>query len=581
VKLSSKRIGLLGAFLLGLSLYKYRRHLIGRWLKLRTFRYPVKVSRSLRVKMHDGVELLADHYAPSAERLFPTILIRTPYGRNAAVFPSGLMASFAAQRFAERGYNVIVQDVRGRFASGGEFEPFVHEKADGRATLEWIEEQPWFNGVLGMWGPSYLGYVQWAAASEAPLYLKALTPSVSGSRLPLMGVRDGAVQLDTLLRWILELDAMHSNLLSLPDLARFLPPFQDWLVESSARQLPLNEVDERITGKEVPYYRFWLKHRSRQDPYWMSVDFGQQVSNTTAAVHLISGWHDILFRETLADYEALSKNGHGPYLTIGPWGHLDAEGMWESLRQAIVWFDAYLKGDQGRLRAKPVRLFIMGQSEWREYENWPIPVQEKRYYLYGLDGQTAGGGLSSQLPEVESPPDTYVYDPEDPTPSVGGALMSTHAGSRDNRSLEARSDVLVFCTSSLEHDLEIIGAPRLSLYARSSNPCRDYFARLCDVHPDGRSMNVCDGFLRLDSEVSQQSGQDITPVQIDLWSTAYRFKAGHRLRLQISSGAHPRWARNPGTGEPLATATRFLSSEHAIYHDRVHPSALVLPISNE
>ena len=581
MKLSSKRIGLIGAFFLGIGLYRYRRQILTRLLRLGAVRYPVSIQRGLRVKMFDGVELITDHYAPESQRLLPTILIRTPYGRNEAVFPSGLMASFPAQRFAERGYNVIVQDVRGRFDSGGEFEPFVNEKEDGRATLKWIEEQPWFNGVLGMWGPSYLGYVQWAVAVDGPLYLKALAPSVTGSRLPLMGIRDGAVQLDTIVRWILELDLMQRNPLSLHGLIHFLPGYQDRILARSMHSLPLVEIDQRITGKEVSFYRDWLKHRSMHDPYWEKVDLGEQAKNTTAAVHLISGWYDILLREALSDYEILPKSEHSPYLTIGPWGHINAGGMWESLRQDIAWFDAYLKGDRSQLREKPVRLYVMGQNEWREYTSWPLPMHEKCYYLGASDRQTEGKGvgLSSSLPLAESLPDSYLYDPSDPTPAVGGNLMSIHLGSRDNRSLEARQDVLTFSTAPLEQDLEIIGAAHLDLYATSSNLYCDYFARLCDVYPDGRSMNVCDGFLRLNPEENQKADGDVTPIRIDLWPTAYRFKAGHRLRLQISSGAHPRWNRNPGTGEPIMSATRLLSSQHNIYHDRAHPSVLILPES--
>jgi hypothetical protein len=255
--------------------------------------------------------------------------------------------------------------------------------------------------------------------------------------------------------------------------------------------------------------------------------------------------------------------------------------MWESLRQAIAWFDVYLKGDRSQLREKPVRLFVMGLEEWRDFDSWPPDIREKAYYLRASDRQTEGQGvgLSLSLPMPESLPDRYVYDPYDPTPAVGGALMGARFGSRDNRPLEARPDVLTFSTAPLDQDLEIIGASRLHLYAISDNQFCDYFARLCDVYPDGRSMNVCDGFVRLDPGGSQKADRETAPICIDLWPTAYLFKAGHRLRLQLSSGAHPRWSRNPGTGENLINATHMLPSQHGIYHDRAHPSVLILPQS--
>jgi putative CocE/NonD family hydrolase len=571
-----RTLGVLGLGLLGFGLYQFRRQLFSGLLHIRPARHEVVVSRNLQIQMPDGAILYADHYAPHETRLFPTILIRTPYGRSRASGVTGFLPDFVAQRFAERGYNVIVQDVRGRFDSGGEFIPFVNEANDGRATLDWLERQTWFNGVLGMWGQSYGGYVQWALANNGPLYLKALVPSVSGSSLPISGFRDHVLGMDTLFRWIMDLEALSHQHRSRHwlKLLRMAPGLQDRTLRRAFNHLPLLEADRKLVGEPVIYYRDWLTHTDPQDGYWRAINLSPTVSNTTAAVNLISGWYDIFLRETLSDYLALRASGHSPYLTVGPWGHLDADCLWESLRQGVAWFDAILKGDRRGLRKSPVRVYVMGAGEWREMESWPPLAQETQYYLQGQ------GGLLPQLPPGDTLPDTYHYDPHDPTPSLGGPLMSRHAGSHDNRHLEERQDVLTFTTEKLAQDLEIIGPIRLLLFVQSNQVTCDFFARLCDVYPDGRSMNVADGLLRLLPEKGTLQSDGSLRITIELWPTAYRFTRGHALRLQLSSGAFPRFDRNPGTNDPFGMAVQLLPSEQTVYHDLQHPSVLILPVTS-
>jgi putative CocE/NonD family hydrolase len=570
-----RTLGVLGLGLLGLALYQFRRQLFSRLLHLRPARHEVLASRNLQIQMPDGVILYADHYTPRETRLFPTILIRTPYGRNRASGVTGFLPDFIARRFAERGYNVVVQDVRGRFDSGGEFVPFVNEVSDGRATLDWLERQTWFNGVLGMWGQSYQGYVQWALAGGGPLYLKALVPSISGSRILISGFPEHVLEMDTLFRWIMDLAAFSHGSRSDRWLKwlRMAPGLQERILKRAFHHLPLVEADRKLVGEPVIYYRDWFTHADLQDVYWRSVNFSPVVAKTTAAVNLISGWYDIFLRESLSDYQALRASGHAPYLTIGPWGHLDAECLWESMRQGIVWFDAILKGDRRKLRQSPVRIYVMGAGTWLELDSWPPPVQETHFYLQGRSG------LSQSLPPDDSPPDTYRYDPSDPTPALGGPLMSWQAGSYDNRSLEARPDVLTFTTEKLEQDLEIIGPLRLLLFVRSNQITCDFFGRVCDVFPDGRSMNVTDGLLRLLPEDSPLQSDGSRQIIIELWPTAYRFIKGHALRLQVSSGAFPRFDRNPGTNEPFGLAVQLLPSEQTVFHDEQHPSVLILPVT--
>lgn len=542
------------------ALYLFRRPLIARAMGLRPARYDVRVTRGIRITMPDGATLAADHYTPKRPGTYPAVLIRTPYGRKV------IAMEFVVRRFAERGYHVIIQDTRGRFDSDGVFQPLRNEATDGQATLAWIARQTWFSGVLGMWGPSYLGYVQWAVAADAPGYLKALVPIVTGSQFVTLSHPDGAFGFDTLLRWTTSVVARSS-------LRAFLQysVFQDRLVEPAFRHLPLQETDVVATGGAVPFYREWLAHPDRDDPYWRPTDHSAEVPRVTAPAHIIAGWYDILLRESLADYAALAAAGRAPYLTVGPWTHLSPGHAIESIRAGLDWFDAQLKGEPGCVRARGVRVYVMGSGVWREFDTWPPATQDERYFLH------AAGLLSPGTPPHETPPDHFVYDPANPTPAVGGNMMNTHAGARDNRALAARHDVLTYTTAPLAADLEVLGAPRLTLYVRSSLPHTDFFGRLCDVAPDGRALNVCDGLVRIKPGQGERQPDGSLRVAIDLWPTAYRFLRGHRVRLLVSSGAHPRWARNLGTDEPPATATRIAVAHQTLFHDREHPSLLILP----
>jgi hypothetical protein len=243
------------------------------------------------------------------------------------------------------------------------------------------------------------------------------------------------------------------------------------------------------------------------------------------------------------------------------------------LREGLDWFDTHLKGRPARLRDKPVRVYLMGADEWRDLEMWPPPSQEKMLYLQSDDS------LSESLPEIEACTRRYSYDPSNPTPAVGGTMFSPiGAGAQDNRNLEARADVLTFTTAPLSHAMEVIGCVRLQLYVRSSLEYTDFFGRLCDVRPDGRSTNICDGLFRITPQDISVLPDGSTCIEIDMWATAYRFQPGHALRLQVSSGAHPRWMRNLGTGEPLVSGAIPKIADQTVYLDRHHPSVLMLPV---
>ncbi|MBN1485473.1 MAG: CocE/NonD family hydrolase [Chloroflexia bacterium] len=566
-------LGLAALGLLGAAGYTFRRQILARLLGLPPVRNDVVVERGLAIPMPDGARLMADHYRPRAAGDCPTLLIRSCYGRWTEAGLYGIAFGELAQRFAERGYHVVLQNVRGTYDSEGEFVPLVDEAADGRATLDWIAEQPWFNGALGLWGPSYLGYVQWAIAADAPPYLRALVPIIAFSRGYGASYPQGGLALDLALRiGHIFYAGEDQERTSLGDFLQWRTHMERVLRRAFAH-LPLREADLITLGRPSEFYRQSLAHQREDHPFWQALDHHDSLDRVRAPAHLISGWYDLFLRDLLDDYAALRAAGRRPYLTVGPWYHVDFRWLSPALDQSLAWFDAHLKGQRDRLRRSPVRYYMLGAEEWREAPDWPPPSRPQRYFLH------AGGALAPAPPAADGAPAAYTYDPADPTPNLAGPLLLDPAGPADQRPLEARPDVLCYTTPPLEQPLELVGTVRLELYARSSLAHTDFVGRLCDVHPDGRSINICDGFVRLEPEDGSAQPDGSLRLEIELAPTAVRFQRGHRLRLQVCSGGHPRWNRNLGTGEPLAGATTMAVARQTIYHDREHPSALVLPLN--
>jgi putative CocE/NonD family hydrolase len=553
---------------------------LARVLRLPPPRFSVACERDIPITMPDGVVLLADRYWPRSPGPYPTVLIRTPYGRGLeAPGFTGRGMIFAAQRFAERGYAVVVQTVRGRFDSGGVFDPRVNEPSDGRATMEWIAAQPWFGGALGMWGASYLGFVQWAVAMDPPPYLKALAPSITSAQpAPRYHAHEPLAFL-SLMQWLHTLGERPPSgwRAYLYEMRRRDPKQLEAALAPALAHLPLGLADELVGGKPVAFYRDILQERPVDDAYWQARDFRAGLARLRVPVSLLGGWYDIFLPDILADYLALRAGGQRPALTIGPWTHVGADTMLASLREGLRWFAIHLQGDTTQLdttkeRQQTVRLYLMGAREWREFADWPPPARESAFFLH------EDGYLSLDTPDGEQPPDRYRYDPADPTPSLGGPVLLPPAGPVDNRPLEARRDVLRYTSEPLRRDLEVIGPVRLALYVRSSVEYTDFVGRLCDVSPSGRSINICDGIVRIVPGIGERQTDGTLRIEVDMWATAQRFARGHRLRLLVSSGGHPRWLRNLGTGEPAASATHMVVADQAIYHDAAHPSALILPV---
>jgi uncharacterized protein len=517
----------------------------------------------LRVPMEDGAVLLADRWVArvSRDRPQPTVLVRSPYGRRQFV---GLIFG---RLLAERGLQVVIQSVRGTFGSEGTFSPF-DERGDGLDTLGWLRRQAWHSDRIGMIGPSYLGLVQWAVAPDAGDDLAGLAIQVSASQFHGETYAGGSLSLETTASWLVLVAAQERRGAPVA-IVRALRRLPAQLLE-----LPLTEFDERAIGTEVAWFREGLTHPARGDAYWVARDFAEGVTKVTAPVQLIGGWYDIFLPWMLEDFAALQAAGRQVQLIIGPWTHASPDTMAAGIHDGLAWLRARLLDDARLVRDTRVRIYVTGElGGWRDLPAWPPPgTGERRLWL------AERGRLSDDPPpDPSTPADSYRYDPYDPTPSLGGPVLLTRTPVVDNRPLEARADVLTYTTDPLPSPVEAIGPVRVELWVRAGVPHFDIFARVCDVDVATTSRNVCDALARIAPGRFERSDDGDWLVAFDLWPTAHRFAAGNRIRLQVSSGAHPRYARNPGTGEDPATATTLRPVDITILRDAQHPSALVLP----
>jgi putative CocE/NonD family hydrolase len=513
------------------------------------------VQRDLRVPMPDGAELLADRWAPrDGGDGLPIALVRTPYGRR------GAFGAILGRPLAERGFQVLMQSTRGGFGSGGVFDPLRQEREDGLATLDWVVRQPWSGDAVVLVGASYLGYVQWAVADRLPPQVKAIVPQVTESGLTLEFLREDGLSLETPFGWGVQVATQERRF------ALLRQRTQAKKLVQALNTLPLAQADVVAIGHRSDYIQDVLAH-PETSPRWAAIDHRDRVADVTVPVSSIAGWYDIFLPGQLRDFRALQDAGRTARLTVGPWTHV-SQGAAPIVNREMTGFAlALARGVEPPERA-PVRLFVMGADRWRDFPSWPPPGYEPaRFHLQ------AGGALSPAEPG-ESGPDTYRYDPADPTPAAGGVRMTMgiKAGRVDNTALEARQDVLTYTTAVLADDVEVIGEVSAEIWFRSSLPFADVFVRLCDVDGRGRSHNVCDGL------VSLRGADELTRATVSLWPTAHRFARGHRIRVQVSSGAFPRYNRNSGTGEPHATVTTMTPATQQVFHDPEHPSAVVLPV---
>ncbi|MFN0095101.1 MAG: CocE/NonD family hydrolase [Dehalococcoidia bacterium] len=572
----------------------------------------IRVERNVPVPMRDGTVLRADVFRPAPEGRYPVLVSRTPYDKSGAAVAYGWMQPI---RPASEGYVVIVQDVRGRFASDGVFQPFHQEIEDGFDTIEWAATQVWSNGRVGTYGLSYLGATQWLAASATPPNLQCMVPGVTASDYyDGWTYQGGAFELGFNLMWGVSAFAVPELLkagIAPEERERLIRPlygiiFDHW---PALRSLPLRELPAVAHDLVAPYYKDWLAHATR-DAFWERVNIEQAHPRIHVPALNLGGWYDLFIRGTLRNFTGMRANGanerarDGQRLIVGPWAHGTALGARTGNRVFgagasilldelhLRWFDHWLKDARNGLdQDPPVRVFLMGANEWRTYDAWPpSEAEEWRWYLHSNGGAATrfgDGVLSAELPAQERP-DPFIYDPMNPCPTVGGPLFPSPVdvppGPFDQSDVERRPDVLCYTSAPLDRDLAVVGPVTVRLWAGSSARDTDFTAKLVDVGPDGVAWNLCDGIMRaryrdgFDRVSALPPGQPVE-LTIDLAGTANVFLAGHRVRLEVSSSNFPRFDRNTNTGGVIANDTTYTVATNLVFHDEARPSHLSMYVA--
>jgi putative CocE/NonD family hydrolase len=566
--------------------------------------YPIHYERNVAVKMRDGVTLRADIYRPKVDGKFPILLQRTPYNKDSG-FQFGMQA-------AARGYVVIFEDVRGRYASEGEWYTFKNEPSDGYDTVEWAAALPYSDGRVGMFGGSYVGATQMLAAIAHPPHLAGICPVVTASNYHENWTYTGGA----FAQWF---NQDWTSGLAQNTYERLVGHQNDPV--GGLWALPLTDYPILNLGKRpdlgsnasvAPYYLDWLAHPSYDD-YWKSISIEEHFSDITVPALHVAAWYDLFLGGSLKNFVGIRDHGgseaarKGQQLVVVIGGHAgqmpkvgdvdfgpnakEPEDEWE-----LQWYDYLFKGVKNQFASgRAVKLFLMGANEWRDEDDWPLPqAKSTKYFLHSagkansLRGQ---GSLSTAAPGKEGS-DQFSYDPANPVPTVGGPLCCESqrwpAGPRDQRSVEARDDVLVYSTPPMTEDLEVTGPVSLELFAKSSGVDTDFTAKLVDVWPTGFAQNLTEGIVRARYRDSREKPDLINPGQvykftIDMWATANVFKKGHVLRLEVSSSNFPRFDRNLNNGatrylKSNDTGASFVTATNVVLHDVEHPSALVLPV---
>ena len=558
--------------------------------------YAVSYQYDVAVPMRDGVKLHADIYRPDSAGKFPVLLQRTPYNKNDAV-DFGLKA-------AAQGYVVVIQDVRGRYASEGEWYPFKNEANDGYDTIEWAAALPYANGKVGMFGGSYVGATQMLAAIAHPPHLAGICPVVTASNYH----ENWTYQGGAFEQWFNE--SWTSGLAQ---------DTQDRAVRQSTHaltgvpKLPLTDYpliavqslsQSELAAKYAPYFLDWLNHPDYDD-YWKVLAIDARYADITVPALHIAAWYDIFLDGSLRNYLGIKAHGgteqarRNQRLLVAVGGHAgwfgDRKigavdfGTSAPIDEDVVtlrWYDWLLKGvANGVATESPVRLFVMGKNQWRDETDWPLArTHYTRYYLHS--GQSTEAALSTVAPKNEKP-DQIVYDPNDPVPTLGGPLccepLPSGIGPQDQRPAEARNDVLLYTTPPFAQDTEVTGPVSLELYVSTSAVDTDFTGMLVDVWPNGFAQNLASGILRLRSRESIEKPQlaisgKTYRVTVNLAATSNVFLAGHKLRLEVASSNFPRFDRNLNTGDAQAHSTQMVTATNVIYHDKAHPSALIMPI---
>jgi uncharacterized protein len=546
---------------------------------------PIKIEFNQKIRMRDGVELSADVYRPDTAGKFPCILNRTPYlksSENTLTF---------ARLFASHGYVFVGVDVRGRGDSPGTFVPYRQEGRDGYDAVEWCAAQPWSTGKVGTIGGSYNGKTQWLTAVEQPPHLTTMIAMVSPS--------DPFVEFPTGEQIPLEASWYYitsGHVLQNMDAV-------DWAALNW--HLPLLTMDDAI-GRSMPEWRELFNH-THLDSFWEQERYQNKFDWVQVPVLHISGWYDDEQIGTPLNFIGMTTKGapsvrNNQKLLMGPWPHaINSKSKFGevdfgptaiiNLNQTMLrWFDAWLKGtDNGVKSEAPVRIFVMGSNQWVDEREWPMArTRYTDFYLRGngpANSLYGSGALSTDKPQSEKP-DHYTYDSDAPVPFITEPSFAQIGGPDDYRPVERRDDVLVYTSDPVTRDTEVCGPIKVTLYAASSATDTDFTAKLIDVWPNGFAERLSDGIVRarfrngMEKEELIQPGT-INQYLIDAWNTCDMYQIGHRIRIEISSSAFPKYPRNLNTGEPLGRNTKRLTAQQTIYHDAQHPSHVTLPMVPE
>jgi putative CocE/NonD family hydrolase len=571
----------------------------------------IVVDRDVRVALRDGVQLATDIYRPREGGPHPTLLQRTPYDKADAQTVGGLMVN--PLEAASHGYSVVVQDVRGRYRSDGDWTPIVNEAKDGYDTVEWAADQPWSDGRIGAYGPSYMGVTAWQAAIADPPHLEAVFPYLTGGDYDAgFTYTGGAFELGFNLWWVSYLLAFDTaDRLDVPPetlsaVKRKLAT-HTFDIEKIVETLPITDIPG--FDEVAPYWETWLEHPPG-DSYWDEYNVAANADRITVPALHVTGWYDTYLRGHLDTYHAIRNHASdrardNQYLVVGPWYHDqyssetptkvgDLElgvkapsGIYYVEDLLFRWFDHWLNDDETLDGLPAMRYFDVGTEKWASTDVWPPdPTTRSRYLHSQGDANASTTGSLTQTPPEREPSDGYRYDPLDPVPTRGGRTTMpnlAHGGIKDRAELERRDDVVVYTASPQQTPLILAGPVELQLHAASSAPDTDFTATLVDVRPDGYCAPVAEGIIRIrHSDAGDpfvDPGADIR-VNVDLGDVAYTYQPGHSIRLEISSSNFPRFDRNPNSRVPprKATAADFEVATQRVFHDEERPSAIDLPV---
>ncbi len=549
----------------------------------------VIIEMNVMVPMRDGVRLATDVYRPDRPGKYPVIMSRIPYGTDSKMYKR------VGKYFARNDYILLAQDTRGIENSEGYWWPLVYEIDDGHDTVDWIAEQPWYNGKLGTLGGSYFGYTQWEAALDNP-EIDCMVPIFTSPSIFGIIFNGGAMEYIMVEGWLAGMDAQVTD-------SEWNPDLETGFYNAPMRKAKSLDVDEMKKTPEKYSPMALLEHPG--DIYTQAqLNFSPYYKTVSAPSLLISGWFDQFEQPQLNDFIAIRAEGKGDAkktrLIVGPWTHgLPASKVEGSkfksiknfLHEHLAWYDYWLKGiENGVMDEAPVKIFVMGENVWRDEQEWPLArTQYTDYYIHsnGNAGLYPGsdGVLSLDAPTTKEPADKYAYDPNDPMPTKGGTFQpftGIPAGSFDQAEYLPRQDVLLYTTPPLTQGVEVTGQIFVTLYASSSAKDTDFTAMLLDIHPDGKAMYIQDGCIRARYRDGLDEGKPIVPGQvyeytIDLWSTSNYFKPGHRIGLEISSSNYPQYDRNTNGGGEGGNSNIIIANQQ-IFHTAQYPTHVILPV---